>query len=316
MTLNPSGVPADDHPTPLLAAGGLPVLVADDSAFDRRLAVGVLQKRLGLRVLEADDGRDALAVLDREPVGLVLTDLLMPHVDGLELVEQVRRRHPLVPVVLFTAHGSEEVAIKALQAGAASYVPKKNLERDLSATVEQVLVAAQFNRRRQRFLECVRELDCTMDLDSDPALVPHLIAHLQEHLVRMRLCDENSKIRIGVALEEALLNGVYHGNLGLGSELKEQDPDAFRREAELRRRQPPYSKRRLHVHVRLTPSEARFVIRDEGPGFDVSTLPDPTDPENLLKSTGRGLLLIRTFLDEVRHNDQGNEITLVRRRPH
>ena len=57
-----------------------------------------------------------------------------------------------------------------------------------------------------------------------------------------------------------------------------------------------------------------FVIRDEGPGFDVTTLPDPTDPENLLKPSGRGLLLIRTFMDEATHNATGNEITLVRRR--
>jgi anti-sigma regulatory factor (Ser/Thr protein kinase) len=59
---------------------------------------------------------------------------------------------------------------------------------------------------------------------------------------------------------------------------------------------------------------AVFVIRDEGPGFDVATVPDPTDPENFTKPSGRGLLLIRTFMDEVKHNAAGNEITLVRRR--
>jgi hypothetical protein len=226
----------------------------------------------------------------------------------------VRQRHPLVPVVLFTAHGSEEVASKALQGGAASYVPKKDVDRDLARTVAHVLAAAQVNRRRQRVLECVQELDCRMALDSDPVLVPLLIAHLQEHLVRMKLVDENGKIRVGVALEEALLNGLYHGNLELSSDLRQDDSEEFRRTAEERRRQPPYRERLLHVHVRLSPEEARFVIRDEGPGFDVGGLPDPTDPENLLKCSGRGLLLIRTFMDEVRHNDRGNEITLIRRR--
>ena len=61
-------------------------------------------------------------------------------------------------------------------------------------------------------------------------------------------------------------------------------------------------------------SSVEFVIRDEGPGFDLSGLPDPTDPENLAKVSGRGLLLINAFMDEVRHNDQGNEITMVKKK--
>ena len=56
------------------------------------------------------------------------------------------------------------------------------------------------------------------------------------------------------------------------------------------------------------------MIRDEGQGFDLASLPDPTLPQNLERRTGRGLFLIRTFMDEVRHNDVGNEITMVKRR--
>ena len=55
------------------------------------------------------------------------------------------------------------------------------------------------------------------------------------------------------------------------------------------------------------------MIRDEGPGFDTTTLPDPTDPANLEKRSGRGLLLIKAFMSEVRHNARGNEVTLIRR---
>jgi anti-sigma regulatory factor (Ser/Thr protein kinase) len=55
------------------------------------------------------------------------------------------------------------------------------------------------------------------------------------------------------------------------------------------------------------------VITDEGPGFDLSTVPDPGDPENFLKPSGRGLLLVRSFMDEAYHNAKGNVITLVKR---
>ena len=56
------------------------------------------------------------------------------------------------------------------------------------------------------------------------------------------------------------------------------------------------------------------VVRDEGPGFDPATLPDPTDPAQLERTTGRGLLLIRAYMDEVAFNGAGNQITLTKRR--
>ena len=81
-----------------------------------------------------------------------------------------------------------------------------------------------------------------------------------------------------------------------------------------RRQQQPYCGRRVFIGAEETRSGVTYSIRDEGPGFDPSTLSDPTDPSNLEKLSGRGLLLIRTFMDEVHHNPTGNEITMVKRR--
>jgi anti-sigma regulatory factor (Ser/Thr protein kinase) len=130
----------------------------------------------------------------------------------------------------------------------------------------------------------------------------------------MRLCDQNGLIRAGIALEEALLNGIYHGNLEAATQLKQEDEAAFHRLIVDRRQQPPYCHRRLMVEVRMTTEQARFDITDGGRGFDPTTLPDPTDPANLESVGGRGLLLIRTFMDEVRFNTTGTQITLVKRR--
>jgi anti-sigma regulatory factor (Ser/Thr protein kinase) len=244
----------------------------------------------------------------------VLTDLQMPEVDGLELVEQVRQSFSEVPVILMTANGSEDLAIEALQAGAASYVPKRNIERELARTVEKVLTASKVERRRHQVLGCLAELECRLVFENDVGLVAALVAHFQEHLLRMGLCDENGKIRVGIALEEALLNSIYHGNLELSSDLRQDGGNAFEHLGRQRRHVAPYASRRVHLQVSLTADRASFIIRDEGPGFDVSKLPDPTEPENMLKASGRGLLLIRTFMDEVRYNAAGNEITLIRRR--
>jgi len=82
---------------------------------------------------------------------------------------------------------------------------------------------------------------------------------------------------------------------------------------EERGRTLPYSGRRVRVTARIARDRAEFVVRDDGAGFDVGKLPDPTDPDNLAKCSGRGVLLVRMFMDEVRFNAQGNEITMVKK---
>jgi CheY-like chemotaxis protein len=290
------------------------VLVVDDNPVDCHLAGALLSKREDLEALFAANGSEALALLRENQPDVILTDLHMPEMDGLELVVEVRKNYPLVPVILMTAYGSEEIAIKALRQGAASYVPKKNLVKDLASTVENVLTVAQANKNQQRLLECLVNTEEQFLIDNDPSLIPPLIGYLQENITRMHLCDEIGRIRVSIALQEALLNALQHGNLEIPSELKEKDDKSFQVLMEQRRREKPFRSRRIHVTARESLGDVVYIVRDEGPGFDPSKLPDPTDPANLDRVSGRGLLLIRTFMDKVYHNKVGNEITMVKHR--
>lgn len=290
------------------------VLVVDDSVIDRHLAGAIIQKQEGWIATFAGNGVEALEVLKTQQPALVLTDMLMPEMDGLELVQAIRTAYPLVPVILMTAHGSEDIAIQALQRGAASYVPKKSLARDLPETIEYVLSIARSKYKQQLVLESLVRHEIEFVMDNEVALVPPLVNHLEENIVKMRLCEPAGMILLGVALHEALTNAIFHGNLELSSTIKEQDEKKYYAMAQERRRQQPYQDRRVHVSTRLTRNEATFIISDEGPGFDPSLLPDPTDPSNLERVSGRGLLLIQTFMDHVEHNAKGNEITMVKRR--
>jgi CheY-like chemotaxis protein/anti-sigma regulatory factor (Ser/Thr protein kinase) len=290
------------------------LLIVDDSAMDRHLAGAIVHKLAGWRATFAANGVEALASIAQEAPDLVLTDMLMPEMDGLDLVQAVRSRYPLVPVILMTAHGSEDVAIQALQKGAASYVPKKSLARDLGETLEQVLGAARTSRGQQRILESLSRHETHFELENDPSLVPALVGFLEENISRVKLCEPSGLILLGVALHEALTNAIVHGNLDLSSELRESDEKLYQRLLVERRTQEPYRDRRVHVQATLSRHEAVFVVRDDGAGFDPATLPDPTDPANLGKVSGRGLLLIQTFMDRVQHNDVGNQITMIKRR--
>jgi anti-sigma regulatory factor (Ser/Thr protein kinase) len=117
-----------------------------------------------------------------------------------------------------------------------------------------------------------------------------------------------------VALEEALLNAYYHGNLEISSEIRETDHHEYHRLAVERSGQLPFSDRRITVSLSIDRQQAVYQIADEGPGFDPSTLPDPTDPANLDRPCGRGLLLMRTFMTTVEYNSTGNSVRLTKLR--
>ncbi len=290
------------------------ILIVDDAATDRRLAGAFLKKDDKLSIEYAVHGLDALEMLSTIKADLVVTDLMMPEMDGLELVAAVRDQYPLIPVILMTSLGSEEIAVRALQQGAASYVPKSTLVSDLLDTVHRVLSVSSQRRSEARMMKCITYAKATFELENDTDLIPPLVGYLQESITQLDVCGEAERVRVGVALEEALTNALYHGNLEVRSELREDESDAYYSLARERTSLPPYADRRIRVETDLSRDEAVFVIRDEGPGFDPSMLPDPTDPVNLEKLSGRGVLLMRTFMDEVTFNEAGNQVTMIKRR--
>jgi CheY-like chemotaxis protein len=289
------------------------VLVVDDSPTQAS-EVRFLLEDAGFEVETASDGVEALAALDKQLPDLIVTDLQMPRMDGLALVKAVRIDHPTVPIVLVTAHGSEEIAAAALRAGAASYVPKRDLGQELALVVRQIIAIATPDPDQARLSENLEEMRVRFSIANDNSLVGPLVTRLERAVIELGICSRAEVIRMAVALSEAITNAIDHGNLELDSELRQDDERIYHRLGEERRKQSPYCDRRVQVSVGATRSEATFIIRDQGPGFDVTKLPDPTDPANLCRIGGRGLLLIRNLMDDVRFNNLGNEITLLKRK--
>ena len=289
------------------------VLIVDDSVVDRKLAGSCLRDS-ELQLEFAANGREALDRIRQNPPDLVVTDLKMPEVDGLELVQQIKSSWKSLPVILMTAFGSEEVAVAALSAGAASYVPKKNLGRDLEETVLSVLSVSLNEQAEQQALETLTGAELSFEIGNDLSSLRPLITRIQDQLRQLQVCDESEIIRISTALQEALVNAIEHGNLELDSKLREDRGDAYARLGQERRHQEPYCNRRVRLTSEIDRNRACWRVSDDGSGFDPGSLPDPTDPANLQKVSGRGLLLIRTFMDEVTFNATANEITMIKRR--
>jgi len=290
------------------------ILVVDDSSVDRSLVGGLLAQESSWTISYAAHGLAALESLEYAIPDLIVTDLLMPELNGLQLLTAVQKRNPLVPVILMTSHGSESIALEAIRQGAASYVPKEAIPRDLRETVQRVLAISTRQRSQVRLLGRMTRQQSTFRLENDRQLFAPLIQYLQDGAAQFGLWGDNERNRISVALEEALANALYHGNLEVGSELRERNLDAYYETIDTRRNQSPYQDRRIEVEAELSFDRAVFAIRDGGPGFDPTILPDPTDPANLTKPSGRGVLLMRAFMDEVVYNASGNSVVLIKNR--
>jgi two-component system, NtrC family, response regulator GlrR len=117
------------------------LIVDDDPALLRLLSLRLREE--GHEVIEAASGEAALSRLAQELPQLLITDLRMGGMDGLQLFQAVHRRHPLLPVLMLTAHGTIPDAVKALRQGVFGYLPKPFEARELMAEVDRALAASQ-----------------------------------------------------------------------------------------------------------------------------------------------------------------------------
>ena len=288
------------------------ILVVDDSPIDLKLAGRILRSLSGVEVHTIDSGEKALELLQTSEFDLVVTDMRMPVVDGLLLLSRVRSQFAHIPVVLMTAEGSEDLAIQALRSGASNYVGKHEMARDLAPVCEYLLQSSRSRQARREIVEATKSGHVSFEINNDRRIASKLARHLQEAARFALRCDGAAASRVGVAIEEALLNAVIHGNLEVSSNLRHRDDRAFDELIEKHQATKPFCDRRISVDFHWSSERIDVVVRDQGVGFEVDSIPDPTDPANLLKPTGRGILLMQSFMDEVAFNDIGNEVHMTK----
>ncbi|QDV55732.1 response regulator [Rosistilla oblonga] len=289
------------------------VLLAEDSSTQVVLLRSLLEED-SHQVRVAADGQVALEMVAHQVPDVVVTDMQMPNMNGLELVKSLRQIYPQVPVILITAQDSEELAVQALKEGAAAYLPKSRLDEELLDSVTHVLSLLDTEMSYKNLIDCLDYYEFQFTLENDPKLIAPLVNLIQQMAAGIQYCDDVTRARIGMALEQALRNALYHGNLELSR-------DALRKDEELRvvgepsivdrrRHEPPYADRKIHFRAKLGHDQLQFTVRDDGAGFDCAAV-EPPEQKHLDDQTGRGLLLIQSFMDEVAFNPEGNEITLT-----
>jgi serine/threonine-protein kinase RsbW len=258
------------------------ILIVDNNDDLRDILEEVLGG-LGHDVVVVGERISALGREDLDQFDLIISDLTEDAEFAVHSVGELQRKHLLVPVA---ANGQEPDLIKAFKLGAANYLRAPYNRDELREIVEQTLA------HKLRYVDDPTVLSHThekieFELPSDLALMNGVLQYLLERVSKLGLIKPE-RSNLFVALDEAFVNAVKHGN--------KNDPTKL-----------------VRITAELSPKEACFTVEDEGEGFNVQSIPDPCDPANLFKSSGRGVLLIYNIMDEVEYNAQGNRVKMVKR---
>jgi serine/threonine-protein kinase RsbW len=225
---------------------------------DNNDELGVLEQalgRLGHEVVVAGERKKAVGRTDLDSFDLIISDLL-------------------------------EDDVRAFKVGAANYLRLPYNRDELRDIVEQTLSHKLKYVDDPSLLSHVHE-KIEFELPSDLCLMNGVLEYLQERVANLGLIQPE-RSNLFIALDEAFVNAVKHGN--------KSDPSKL-----------------VKITAELSSKEAAFTVEDEGEGFDIREIPDPCDPTNLFRTSGRGVLLIYNIMDEVEYNAQGNRVKMIKR---
>jgi len=258
------------------------ILIVDNNDELRAILEKVLGT-LGHAVTGTGDRQQALAWEDLDQFDLIISDLTEDADQIAQVIGELQRKHLLVPI---SPNGVQPKLIKAFKMGAANYLRLPYNKDELREIVEQTLSHKLRYVDDPSVLPHVHE-KIEFELPSDLSLMNGVLQYLLERVAKLGLIKPE-RSNLFIALDEAFVNAVKHGN--------KNDPTKL-----------------VRITAELTPKEASFTVEDEGEGFNVQDIPDPCDPANLFKSSGRGVLLIYNIMDEVEYNAQGNRVKMVKR---
>jgi serine/threonine-protein kinase RsbW len=259
------------------------ILVVDNNDGLRATLAEVLGS-LGHDVVATGDREAALGRDDLDQFDVIISDLT-EEAGSPPAISERHRKRLLTPIAAKNGNPTTEI-IKAFKMGASNYFGAAYDNEELRQIIEQTLSYKLKCVDDPALLPQVHEM-IEFELPSDLSLMNGVLQYLLERVSKLGIVAPESS-NLFIALDEAFVNAVKHGN--------KNDPTKL-----------------LRVTAELSPREACFTVEDEGQGFNVQEIPDPCDPANLFKTSGRGVLLIYNIMDEVEYNAQGNRVKMVKR---
>lgn len=256
------------------------ILIIDDHD-DLASALDGVFSQVGHSVSILENHREALKIGNMQDFDLVITDIdIESNVPDTAVNDN---EHECLPEP-FENTSSEH--LKAFKVCASNFRLDEFDEDELKNLVETVLnYKSQFVDKVDLVQDLREKIE--FELPSSISLMHTVLDYLMRRVEKLGVI-KSEQSNLFVALDEAFVNAVKHGNKFDSGKL-------------------------IRIVAEVSRQEARFTIEDEGEGFDVNSIPDPLDPQNIFKTSGRGVLFIYNIMDEVKYNDRGNRLTMVKR---
>jgi len=254
------------------------ILIVDDHDDLASLLTHEFSK-FGHSVIILENRDEAVELLEKQDFDLVISDL-----DGEQLVGETSENDS---ACLPDEVESSRSAIKAFKICISNYDIESFSEEEVKFFVETTLdCKAKCVDKKELIQELHEKIE--FEVPSVISLMHNILGYLMKRVEKVGVINPETS-NLFVALDEAFVNAVKHGNKFDANKL-------------------------VRITADVSPEEARFTIEDEGDGFNVAEIPDPLDPQNLFKTSGRGVLFIYNIMDEVKYNERGNRLTMVKRK--
>lgn len=256
------------------------ILIIDDHDDLETLLTDEFGKR-GHIIKSTEDRDEAIDLLESEKFDLIVTDL-----DGENLQSSKTGNADSVDCLPEEIDFSPRSSVKAFKICISNYKNEDFTEDELKYFVETVLnLKARAVDKKAAIQELHEKIE--FEVPSYVSLMHDILNYLMKRVEKSGVVNPETS-NLFVALDEAFVNAVKHGNKFNAEKL-------------------------VRITAEVSKEEARFTIEDEGDGFDVNSIPDPRNPENLFKTSGRGVLFIHNIMDEVTYNDRGNRLTMIKK---
>lgn len=229
----------------------------------------------------------------------------------MDFIHQSRNYRDHTPIVCLASYDKFHQALEAIPMGATEVMLTPIIPQVLEITIhklENVLLA----KKLQEDLSFLKETT-QIEIGSDISYVSSVCSHLLNKLKPMSKLYNMDENALGITIQESVANAVIHGNLEVPSSLKEESWFAFDDLVKERQTQQPYKARKVWIRYEITKEFFTLIVEDEGKGFNPSSIPQIANPDSWQKLSGRGLLMIRTFMEKVSWNDIGNVITMTKK---
>jgi DNA-binding response OmpR family regulator len=284
------------------------VLVVEDDYSSRELLRICVEKE-GYQCQTANDGLDGFNLFKKYCPDLIISDVRMPNMDGIELLESIRKISKDVIIVFITGHGNEELALQALQLGANNYIKKPIDITEIKTLTNRYYDVIRSKAIQSNIVDLIKHREMEIEITSDMNLVQSLANYLSKKTGNF--FDSKERMRIELGINELLINAIEHGNWNISYEeknealLKNRIADLYK----TRQEHPNNIDKKVVVKYKQSEKYCEWIITDDGIGFDWKIVPDPIKTD-LTRINGRGILLSRLQFDEMEYIGNGNSVRI------